>query len=810
MMKAAAPRRSPRQATGRKGRAESKDPRGRGSRRGAEDRTTTVVGKSPLRIDGPGKATGTTQFACDLHVAGMLIGHVVTAPHVHGRIKRVNVEEARDVPGVVAVLTAKDVVGENQIGCVIADQPLLATDLSLSAADRVAIIAAETKDAALKAAAKIMVESEPLPGVFDPVLALEADAPKVHAKGNLAAKMVIRKGDFAKARTSSDIVVEQTFRTGMQEHAYLETNGVLAEPQPDGSMLLVGSMQAPFYVQKAVARVLALPHTMVRVVQAPTGGGFGGKEDYPSEPAACAALLAQVTHRPVRIIYSRSEDIAWSTKRHATVIKHTLTATKDGRLTGLKVETYVDAGAYMGLSSIVAERANASAGGPYVIPNVEVDTYTVYTNNPFGGAFRGFGQPQVTFALESQIDALARELGMDPFEIRLKNFVKKGSRTPYDERLKTEPFAAATALKARTRSSWLARRRTADTHNSKNPDIRRGIGVASSMYGCCLHAGGQHLEGSAALVQVHPDASVSVGIGGTEIGQGSFTAMAILAAESLGFAYDSIRVRETDTALVPDSGPTVASRTTIMSGNAVLDATREIRARLVKVAAELLAVPPHAVALEAGQVLVKGKKATLSIQELVQAAYMRKVNLSHSGWYAPPRKVWNKEVGRGQAYSVYCYGTLVAEVSVDTITGVVKVDRVTAVHDVGRAIHLDGVIGQIHGGIMQGLGYATMERLALKDGKILNPTFTDYLIPTALDIPEIDIELIEEPYDRGPYGAKGIGEPSLIPVAAAIANAVTHALGFPLQELPLTPEAVKMSWEAHAELERRPDAASTP
>jgi CO/xanthine dehydrogenase Mo-binding subunit len=761
---------------------------------------TDVVGHSPRRVDASSKAIGATRYVSDMQVTGMLVGHVVTCPHVHGHVTRIDVEQARRVAGVVAVLTARDIIGENQIGCVVADQPLLVEDHSRSAADRVAVIAAENMDAALAAAARVVVESEPLPGVFDPVLALAPDAPKLHAKGNLAAKMVVRKGDFAKARRDAEIVVEQTFTTGMQEHAYLETNGILAQPQADGAMLLTGSMQCPFYVQKAVARVLGLPHAMVRVVQAPTGGGFGGKEDYPSEPAACAALLARITSRPVRIIYSRAEDIAWSTKRHATVMKHTLLAKRDGTLTGIKVEVYVDAGAYVGLSSIVAERANASAGGPYVIPNVEIDTFTVYTNNPFGGAYRGFGQPQVTFALESQLDALARELGLDPFELRLKNFLKQGSRTPYNEKLEAKPLAIDTALKARARSGWQAHRRAADSHNTQDPDIRRGVGMASMMYGCCLHAGGQHLEGSAALVQVHPDTSVSVSIGGTEIGQGAFTTMAILAAESLGFPYASIRVRETDTVAVPDSGPTVASRTTIMSGNAVLDATREIRTRLVKVAAEVLNVPARNIAFKAGHVLVNGKQMSLTLAELVQAAYFRKINLTHTGWYAPPRKHWDKEHGRGQAYSVYCYGAVVAEVSVDTVTGMVKVDRVTAVHDVGRAISQANVRGQIHGGIMQGLGYATMERLAIRNGRILNPNFTDYLVPTSLDIPEIDIELIEEPYASGPYGAKGIGEPSLIPVAAAIANAVAHALGYPLQDLPLTPERVKMSWERRAEL----------
>ncbi|MBI5511846.1 MAG: xanthine dehydrogenase family protein [Deltaproteobacteria bacterium] len=767
------------------------------------DPLPTVVGKSPRRVDAGAKASGTARYTADLSFANLLVGYPVTSRFTHARIRRIDVSAARRVPGVVAVLTAEDVPGQNQIGVVIADQPLLAHDLIRSAADRVALIAALTREAALAAARLVVVEAEPLPLVCDPVAALEPSAPLLHPRGNLAAKMVIRTGDYAKARAKAPIVLEQTFTTGHQEHAYLEPNAVVAVPDA-GGMFLTGSMQCPFYVQKGVARVLGLSHAQIRVVQAPTGGGFGGKEDYPSEPAACAAVLAHHTGRPVRILYNRSEDIAWSSKRHRTVIKHTLLADRDGKLVGLKATIYVDAGAYLGLSSVVAERANASAGGPYRIPNVEVDTLTAYTNNPFGGAYRGFGQPQVTFALESQLDALARELGADPIELRLKNFLRQGSRTVTDEVLRQPPLAARTAVEARDRSRWAAKRRAAETHNAADPDRRHGVGVASMLYGCCLHAGGQHLEGSAALVQIHPDASVSIAIGASEIGQGAYTAMAMLAAEALGFAYDQIHVVPTDTALVPDSGPTVASRTTIMSGNAVLDAARTLGARLRPVAAELCGVAESDVVLQAGAVWARGKQAALSIAELVTAAYLRKVNLAHTGWYAPPKKLWDKATGRGQPYSLYCYGTLVAEVSVDTITGLVTVQRVTAVHDVGKAIYGDGVIGQIHGGIVQGLGYATMERLAVADGKILNPTFTDYLIPTALDVPEIDIGLIEEPYERGPYGAKGIGEPALIPVAAAIANAVSHALGFPLQDLPLSPERVKLGWEAH----RSPAAAA--
>lgn len=754
-----------------------------------------VVGTSPARIDGLVKTLGQTRYVDDLEASRYaLVAYVVTSPYPHAKLQKVDVSQARLAPGVVTIVTAEDLIApmQNQIGAVKPDQPLLAHSELRWLGDRVALIAATSRTAAEQAAKLIRIQAEPLPGVFDVELALKKNSPKVHVEGNLAAKMVVRKGEFSRVRKKADIVLENTFTTGWQEHAYLETNGILAEPEVDEGVVIHGSLQAPFYVQKTVARVLGVPHSKVRVVQTPTGGAFGGKEDYPNELAACAAVLARFSGKPVKLIYNRPEDMAWSTKRHATKIKHTLLAQRDGKLLGMKAEIFVDAGAYLGLSGIVAERANASAGGSYVIPHVEVDTYTVYTNNPFGGAFRGFGAPQVTFALESQMDELAKCLGRDPIDLRRQNALKKGSRTPVNDLLKSKPWVIESLDLVEKHSDWQRQRKSFDAHNANSPDVRKGIGVAAMTYGCCLHAGGQHLEGSGALVQVHPDASVSVSIGGTEIGQGAFTAMAQLAAEVLGVLVTSVRVANSDTLAVPDSGPTVASRTTLMSGNAVVDAARQIKERLIREATKLLKQTSSAIHFKQGWVWVKGKKSKLSLPELIQKCYMQKINLTASGWYAPARKNWDLQTGTGQAYSVYCDGAMVAEVSVDTITGMVTLDRMTAVHDVGQAVFRAGLEGQIQGGIVQGYGYATMENLVVKEGKILNPNFTDYLIPTSMDIPEIDIVLIEEPYENGPCGAKGIGEPSLIPVPAAIANAVNHALGKRIFSLPLTPERVKM------------------
>ena len=754
-----------------------------------------IVGKSPKRLDSYEKATGITRYVDDLTVDGMLIAYVVTSPWAHAILESVDVSKARKAKGIHAVLTAENLGETNEISVAFGDQPLLATDKLRSFADRVAIIAAESREDAKAAAKLITIKGKELKGVFDPLSALKKGAPKIHKKGNIAAHQVVRKGDIEKAKKLAKFVIKREFTTNYQEHAYLETQGMIAFPETEGEVVIKGSMQCPYYIQKAIANLLSLSQNQVRVIQTPTGGAFGGKEDYPSEVAGVAAVLARETGRPVKLIYTREEDMAWSSKRHRTTLHHTIYARKDGRLLGIEAKNYFDAGGYAGLTPIVSERGNSSTGLPYLIPHVQVDTMSVYTNNAFGGAFRGFGAPQVTFALEQLMDELAAEVGVSPLEIRRINFLKTGDRLPTNIVLRDDVWAQESQDLAVKRARFEAKQKTYQKENAKNPEILKGIGIAAMSYGCCLHAGGQHLEGSGALVQVHPDGSVSVSIGGAEIGQGAFSAMAQIAAEGLGVDYERVRVRPTDTATVPDSGPTVASRTTVMSGNAVVDACSRIYPRLLAVAAKELGVNKNKVELKGGKIFVDGKRRKMSVDTLIATAYLQKVTLTESGWYAPPAKKWDRKTGNGEAYAVYAYASMIAEVSVDTLTGQVKVDKMTAVHDVGKAISYEGTVAQVHGGVVQGMGWAIMENMVLDHGKILNPNFTDYQIPTAMDVPEIDVALIEEAYEDGPYGAKGIGEPSLIPVAAAIANAVADATGTRIYDLPLTPERVKMAMD---------------
>jgi CO/xanthine dehydrogenase Mo-binding subunit len=755
-----------------------------------------VLGGNLVRNDGDAKVSGQALYVDDLRFPGMLHAAVATSTVPHAHLDGVDTRAARQAPGVRSVMVAAHVPGENQIGVAANDQPLLARDKVRWRGDRLALVAAETPLLARRAASLVVGVYRELPGVFDVEDALKKDAPLLHEDhptGNIAAKGCVYKGNAKKAMKGADVVVEGTFRFTPQEHAYLETQGAVAVPHADGSMTVYGTMQCPFYVQSAVARVLGIPLARVRVVQTATGGAFGGKEDYPSEPAACAALLAHRTGRPVKLIFNREEDVLWSTKREGQLVKHRLGAKSDGTLVAMEIDVYLDSGAYAGLGAVVADRANASAAGPYRVPDVRVDTYTVYTCNAFSGAYRGFGHPQVAVACEMQMDELARRVGLSPVEIRRKNLLKVGDVNATGEVLGAPVEALETLEKAVASMDYAGARARIAAHNQRQGRTRMGLGISTISYGCCLHAGGQFLEGAGALVQIHRDGSVSASVGNTEMGQGATTVLAGIVAEALGCAFHRVAFKTVDTDLVPDSGPTVASRTTTMSGNALLDACRQLQAELRPVAARLLKVKDDAVTFENGW--VKSGRKKKSLDDVVAEAYMEKRHLLKAGWYAPPRKAWDVKKGQGQPYSAYAYATQIAVVEVDTLTGRTRVKKVTAAHDVGRALFVDGIAGQVEGGITQGMGYAMMERLVQKEGVIRNPNFTDYLIPSILDAPLVDVLLLEaggvaEDQAAGPYGAKGVGEPSLIPICAAVGNAIADAVGMRITSMPFMPELV--------------------
>jgi len=725
---------------------------------------TMIVGQRIRRPDAPDKVKGTAVYIEDLDFAGSLWAAVLRSPHPHARITRLDLGRARGVSGVRAILTARDIPGRNLIPMIQADWPVLAAEFVRHVGEAVALVAAESREAAAEARDAVTVEYEPLPALLDMEEALRA--------GEIIAHWKVRRGEAAVAMTRSDVVVvEGTYRTPYQEHAYIEPNGMIGVPDGQGGMVVYGSMQCPFYVQKAVASILGCDLARVRIVQTVTGGGFGGKEDAPSAPGAQVALLAHATGRPVRLILSREEDMAVMSKRHPGRVRMRTAATREGLLVGAEVDYLLDGGAYATLSPVVLFRGTAHACGPYRVPNVKVDARVARTHKVPCGAFRGFGEPQVVFACESQMDRLAEELGMDPLELRRKNALREGDETITGQKL-TESVGFAEVLDRVAESSEWTRKRV-EFAQDRGP-VRRGIGLAACYYGVGLGAMGKHLNPAGASVMVAGDGSVTVAVGTTEIGQGMITVLSQITAEALGCPVELVRVVEADTSRVPDSGPTVASRTTVMSGNAIRDAAARIRAAMEPYIAD----------------------SGLSWRDAVARCVQKHVGLAAHGWAVPPATSFDIETGQGDAYICYSFSANVVELEVDTETGQTRVLAVHSGHDTGTVINPTTGEGQVEGGVVQGLGWALVEEHVLRDGRILNDQFSTYIIPTPLDVPDIRAILVENPYPWGPYGAKGLGETPIIAVAPAVTAAIHHAVGVRLHEIPATPERVWQALEA--------------
>jgi CO/xanthine dehydrogenase Mo-binding subunit len=723
-----------------------------------------VVGERIRRPDAPDKVKGSALYIEDLAFTGSLWGGVLRSPHPHARIVRLDALRARSISGVRAVLTAKDIPGKNLIPMIQADWPVLAAEFVRHVGEGIALVAAESREAMAEALAAIVVEYEPLPALLDMEEALKA--------GEVISHWKIRRGDPVAALSRSDlVVVEGTYRTPYQEHAYIEPNGMIAVPDGQGGVIVYGSMQCPFYVQKAVASALGCDLAQARIVQTVTGGGFGGKEDAPSAPGAQVALLAQATGRPVRLILSREEDMAVMSKRHPGRVHMRTAATTDGQLVAAEVDYLLDGGAYATLSPVVLFRGTVHACGPYRVPNVKVDARVVRTHKVPCGAFRGFGEPQVVFACESQMDVLAERIGMDPLMLRLKNALAEGDETVTGHKLTVSVGFGDVLDQVAASSEWSRKR--AEYAKDSGP-VRRGIGLAACYYGVGLGAMGKHLNPAGASVVVAADGSVTVAVGTTEIGQGMITVLSQIAAEALGCPVELVRVIEPDTSRVPDSGPTVASRTTVMSGNAIRDAAAKIRAAMEPVIAD----------------------SGLSWRQAVALCVQKQVGLAAHGWAVPPATTFNLETGQGEAYICYTFSANVVELEVDTETGQTRVLAVHSGHDTGKVINPTTGEGQVEGGVVQGLGYALVEEHTLKDGRIVNDQFSTYIIPTPLDVPEIHPILVEHPYPWGPYGAKGLGETPIIAVAPAVTAAIHHATGVRLDEIPATPERVWTALEA--------------
>ena len=740
------------------------------------------VGKSEIRKDAAPKVTGAALFTDDIKFPGMLYGATIRSPKPRIKILGIDDKEARKLNGVAGIYYAKDIPGGNIVPLVFMDYPFLADKEAKFQGQAIGLVAAGDILTARKAARLVKVKYRELPAVFDPLESMKKNSPIIYGKDNIFKKFVIKKGNLKKA--APDVEIEDTFTTNYQVHAYLETQAAVAVPQDDGGMNVYGSMQCPFYVQDAVKKVLGIPYNKVRIIQQTTGGAFGGKEDVPSIVCGHAALLAHLTEKPVKIIYTREEDFQSMSKRHPGWAKIKYGAKKNGKIVSCKVKYVLDGGAFATLSPIVLWRGTVHAAGPYEIPNVFVETYAVATNKVPCGAYRGFGQPQISFANESLIDMLAEKLKINPYKFREINAVKKGSSTITGQKIKESIGLAKTMKRAKKLSGWDGK--------WENPSLkkgvkRRGIGMASSIYGVGLGAGGQHLAKSGSFVQVEPDGSVLIAVGNTEMGQGAKTVLPQIASEALGAPYEMVELMATDTSRVPDSGPTVASRTTVMSGTSILNACSEIRKGIDETVRRMLKAKGKVISRD-GFYHLGGKKVLY--KDAIARAWADRVHLTAQGWFRVEGTTFRDKDGQGDPYFVYTYSTMIAEVEVDTETGQVDVLNFVSAHDIGKAINPQQSEGQIQGGGLQGIGYALSENLVLKEGAMLNPSFTGYIIPTAMDAPDIKPIIVEEKYPKGPYGAKGLGEPPLIAVAPAVINAVYNATGIRIKNLPAVPERI--------------------
>lgn len=749
----------------------------------------SYVGKSLPRKDALIKAEGSAQYAADREFAGMLYAAAVRSPRPHIRILGLSDARARKVPGYVTLVTYKDIRGVNKWPVVMHDYPFLPEKEARFAGETVALVVAETEKAARKAAALVEIKYKELPFVEDPLKALEKGAVKVHGEDNVFSSYQIQKGSVDAAFKKAAYTVEGEFSTNYQVHAYLETQGAIALPEAGGGMTVHSSTQCPFYVLDAVAAALKLPYNKVKILQTVTGGGFGGKEDVPALVASHAALCAAKVNRPVRLIYGRKEDFQSMSKRHPGWARVAYAADKSGRITACRVKYVLDGGAYSTLSPIVLWRGTVHAAGPYKIDNVDIKTYAAATNKVPCGAFRGFGQPQVCFAQESLIDELAAKAGMDPVKFRLKNLLNPGDKTVTGQKLNSSCGLGELVAAVRGRSGW-------DRKMAEGPrregDKAIGIGFSATYYGVGLGAGGRYLDRAGALVNIYKDSSVGVSVGNAEMGQGALTVLAQIAAETLNAPYEGVRVEEVDSSKVPDSGPTVASRTTLMSGNAIIDAATPLRERIFKTAFDLLTAKKADASrkmVAAGGTFTMGEKS-VEFKEVAAECWKRRLKMCEEGWYTAPRTSFKNESGQGDAYVIYSYSADAAEVEVDLRTGVLKVRKIWAAYDVGKIVNPRLALGQAQGGILQGMSWAVYENLVYKNGIMLNPNFTDYVIATTADKPEYDITFIEKDYKEGPYHAKGMGEVPLIGVAPAVANAVRNACGARVNSVPLLPEKI--------------------
>jgi CO/xanthine dehydrogenase Mo-binding subunit len=696
-----------------------------------------AVGANVDRKEGAGKVNGSARYLDDLALPGLIFGRTIRSTVPAGEITAIRL--AFDQSGFV-VVDHRDVMGQNIVALINDDQPCLAERAIRHVAEPILLLAHADRDRLMQAEVEIDYrETTPL---YDP-----------EQSTGIFKEIAICKGDLDRGFAAADVIVEGEYRVGHQEQLYIETNGFVAEPDGFGGIVVHGSMQCPYYVHRALKVLLGLSDERVRVVQTVTGGGFGGKEEYPSMIAGHAALLALKAQRPVKLVYDRVEDMVATTKRHPAVIRHRTGVSRKGRLTAMQIDAVFDGGAYSTLSAVVLSRGLIHASGPYCCDHVGIRGRAVMTNTPPNGAFRGFGAPQTQFAVEVHMDRIAERLGLDPVRVRELNALRPGDTTATGQRMGKDCSAVAVLRAAVKRTDFRRRRRALRGTN-------RGLGLSLFFHGSGFTGAGEARLGSQVSLAL-TERGARVLVGSTEIGQGTRTMLAQIVADALEVPYDAVDVNDADTAAVPDSGPTVASRTCLIVGRLLQQAAEDMRRQL----------------------------GTSSRRE-----YLRKHGalIVTSTYRQPPTISWDDTSYQGDAYETYGWACDVVELEVDPVTWQVKPLAFTTVHEIGKAIHPILARGQIEGGSSQGLGWALLEEVVMRDGRMANSQLTNYLIPTVLDTPPMDVVILENPFSGGPFGAKGVGEMPIDGPAPAVINALRHT-GLDLRQIPATPERIMVA-----------------
>jgi CO/xanthine dehydrogenase Mo-binding subunit len=744
---------------------------------------------APLRREGPAKLTGEAKYADDLVFPGAWFGATIRSTDAHARFAALDLDDAFDWSTVV-VVTAADIPGENIVSLISDDQPILVPvgGEIQHHAEPLVLIAAPDQATLRAAKAGVHPRTEKLQPQFDPI-----------SSDHVFAHYELAKGDIEAGFAEADLILEGTYRVGHQEQLYIENNAMIGVPREGGGVTVHGSLQCPYYVHKALKRALLLDDRQAQVVQAETGGGFGGKEEYPSIIGLHAALLAMKCRKPVRMIYDRHEDLAATTKRHPATVTHRTGVKRDGTLVAQDIEVVMDGGAYCTLTPVVLSRGAIHAGGPYRSPNVRIRARATRTNTPPNGAFRGFGAPQVEFAAETHLNRLAEELELSPLEIRRRNVYHSGDETPTGQILRGS-VAGEEVLERAAEAAELERirertgRARTDRRGSGAMPIgplltggerkASGIGLALAWHGAGFTGSGEVKLASVASIELTAEGRIRILTASTEMGQGTKTIFPQLVADALGVGIDQVEIAPQDTAIVPDSGPTVASRTAMVVGGLLIKAARRLR--------ETVEAATNGSFAETFDAYVAGR-GPLRIDERFEPY---------------PGIEFDDETYRGDAYPAFGWAACVAEVDVDLDTGEVTVRDVVAVDDVGRVIHPVLAEGQVEGGTLQAVGYATIEEIKLQDGRYLNDRLATYIIPTALDAPRITSILVEAPFDGAPHGAKGVGELPMDVGAPAVVAAVHDATGMWITELPATPERIIAALTAR-DAQQGPDGEDT-